>query len=122
MCLDFNGNKVQVCTVGDLLPGQRYRDPDGEEYLITDGTYPVVNLRTGEVASTLDWIGTGFRKDIKLGTDRAGRLYASRYLNPATKPVEEQPDNLGFDQHGNAVQDNADTQDPADIMRDNNPS
>ena len=32
--------------------------------------------------TTLDWTGTCYRRDIKLGHDRQGRLYASRYLNP----------------------------------------
>ena len=29
MCVAFDGNKLQVCTVGDLRPGEQYRTPDG---------------------------------------------------------------------------------------------
>lgn len=83
MCVDNGGNKVEVCKVGDLKPGQRFRDPDGNEFLIADG-FLIVNVATGAVVSTLDWVGNGYRKDVRLGTDRQGRLYASRFLNPPT--------------------------------------
>lgn len=79
---DFTGNKTLVCTVGDLQPGQRYRDPEGNEYLIAEGDL-IVNVATGAVTCRLDWVEAEgrYRKDTKLGTDRAGRLYASRSLN-----------------------------------------
>lgn len=79
MCIDNDGNKVQVCTVADLKAGEKYRVPDGGERMIvtppaTDGATRVVDLATGELLGT--------DPATKLGTDRKGRLYASRFLNP----------------------------------------
>lgn len=86
MCLDtsnnFDGNKVVVCQVGDLKPGQQYRMPEGETRIMTDGDAGMdgysltVCLETGKVHNT--------NNSIKLGTDRRGRLYASRSLNDWT--------------------------------------
>lgn len=74
----FDGNKVEVCTAGDLKPGQQFRTPNGDTILVTDGSgtleeVATVNVRTGRLATE--------RADTRLGTDRRGRLYASRYLN-----------------------------------------
>ena len=83
MCIPgFTGHKTQVCQVADLTPGQRYRTPNGEEYLVMAERYldplvTVVDLATGEVV--------GVDPSTKLGHDQAGRLYASRSLNPAPK-------------------------------------
>jgi hypothetical protein len=84
MCVAFDGNKLQVCTVGDLRPGEQYRTPDGN-------TQMVLNLaadRDGfvRVADTQGQV-TSVANSIKLGTDRQGRLYASRYLNPQPAPL-----------------------------------
>jgi hypothetical protein len=79
MCLDSTYKVEEVCTVGDLKSGQRYRTPDREEFLKTDSLpNMVVNVRTGEV----------IRPDLstKLGYDQAGRLYAARRLNKPTAP------------------------------------
>jgi hypothetical protein len=83
MCLASSHKVEFVCAVGDLKPGQRYRDPDGNEFLITDGLpafdsfATVVNVATGEMKQV--------RTHIRLGYDRLGRLYAARRLNPPTK-------------------------------------
>jgi hypothetical protein len=92
MCLanNFDGNKTLVCQVGDLTNGDQYRTPDepgislGDTMLVLclptddiseqEGFTKVASLRTGVVI--------GVSNSIKLGRDRAGRLYASRYLNP----------------------------------------
>jgi hypothetical protein len=82
MCTEtaFTGNKVQVCTVGDLKPGDKYRTPEGRTLMVT-------NLHILAQADEVDTIDldngkiTVAKKDTKLGTDRAGRLYASRSLN-----------------------------------------
>lgn len=83
MCANVDGNKVQVCTVGDLTSGSTYRTPEGGDMLVTDrrgaGKVVVVNTATG-LTSEVD-------ESIRLGTDRAGRLYASRFLNPPTPDV-----------------------------------
>ena len=81
MCIDsdFTGHKVQVCQVGDLQTGQRYRLPAGDEVIVTDlpdgrdGYTRVVDLATGRAYSATN--------STRLGRDRAGRLYASRSLN-----------------------------------------
>lgn len=83
---DPDGNKVLVCQVGDLKPGMRFRTPDGSEYMITDaetvdGLTGVVKLANGQLDIE--------RSDLKLGRDRRGRLYASRYLNPGVWPEPE---------------------------------
>lgn len=74
--------RTLVCTVGDLKPGQKYRDPDGQTWLVTDlpaeAGYQdtltvVVNVETGHTKQVAN--------GIKLGYDREGRLYAGRYLN-----------------------------------------
>ena len=92
MCYENrNLNKVLVCTVGDLYAGRQYRTPDGQTMLVTDagnadspgleaiceslgeGQTLVINLRTGEFDKVSN--------SVKLGKDREGRLYASRFLN-----------------------------------------
>lgn len=93
MCLatNFDGNKVQVCTVGDLKPGDQYRTPDGGGVLVIDNEnrrpespmVDVVIMNTGVLYAVA--------KNIRLGRDRAGRLYASRYLNQATPNVVVDP-------------------------------
>jgi hypothetical protein len=69
-------NKVEVCEVGNLAPGQTYRTPDGLTCMVlvpVPGKFQVVDALgcVSEVPTTT-----------KLGRDRKGRLYASRYLNP----------------------------------------
>ena len=90
---NYNGNKVEVCKVGDLKPGDRFRDPDGHDFMVAEG-HLIVRLDNGTVQflpdrprsrATLDWTGSGYRKDTRLGRDRRGRLYASRYLNPSVQ-------------------------------------
>ena len=81
---NYNGNKVEVCKIGDLKPGDRFRDPDGHDFMVAEG-HLIVRLDNGTVQSTLDWTGSGYRKDTRLGRDRRGRLYASRYLNPSVQ-------------------------------------
>lgn len=72
-------NKVQVCTVGDLKPGDQYRTPDGKTLLVTDTTpNVVVDIETGATNQA--------DPTTKLGRDRAGRLYASRFLNQPQPP------------------------------------
>src|SRR5687767_5436502 len=102
MCLTTDGNKVQVCTVGDLKPGDRFRDPEGNEFVVTHG---LPNFGDFKVTVNIDTGATyNATLDLRLGTDRKGRLYASRYLNPPAPAAVP-----------------ADTQDPGDIMRGNNP-
>lgn len=89
MCMGddgFTGNKVQVCTVGELPHGSNYRDPNRNAWLVTKptvnanpNTRVVVNLTTGAIEE--------HPSDLKLGRDRCGRLYASRTLNPNVYPV-----------------------------------
>lgn len=86
MCIDasFDGNKVLVCQVGDLMAGQRFRTPEAVEYMVLslpadfDSHTRVANIMTGTVAN--------INNSVKLGRDRQGRLYASRYLNQQPKP------------------------------------
>jgi len=86
MCLNssFNGNKVLTCQVGDLVPGNTYRTPDRQTPMVLDlpadydGFVRVTNEQ-GQVTSV--------PTSTKLGHDRAGRLYASRYLNPAPTAI-----------------------------------
>lgn len=79
MCLEFTGNKTLVCQVGDLKVGQQYRTPEGTTRIMTDGTTNLdgvslmVEIETGKVFNV--------DNSTKLGTDRAGRMYASRSLN-----------------------------------------
>ena len=94
----FDGHKVQVCRVADLKPGDRYRTPDGGERMVvtppaTDGVKRVVDLTTGELLGT--------DPETRLGTDRMGRLYASRTLNQipqadAAAVVVDTPDEQGI--------------------------
>src|SRR5262249_19063331 len=96
-----------VCTVGDLLPGTQYHDPNGETWMVlalprtaaVDGpvlqgisvetdTY-VVNVgngagnRFGNALCNDEFKGkvTPVRSSVKLGYDHRGRLYASTFLN-----------------------------------------
>lgn len=99
MCLDtnetFDGHKTLVCQVGDLKLGDQYRTPEGETRIMTDGTTGmdgyslVVCLETGKVHNV--------NNSIKLGTDRRGRLYASRSLNPTTPKADPVQDSLDAD-------------------------
>lgn len=85
MCYDssetFTGNKTLVCTVGDLKPGQQFRTQDGTTILVTNLGW--VEVETGR-AIDVDL------SNLNLGRDRAGRLYASRSLNPQILEVEEE--------------------------------
>jgi hypothetical protein len=72
------------CRVGDLNPGDRFLDQEGDEFIVADGKQ-IVNLRTGEAAcfnDVLERTQVGqvevcslYRGDIELGRDRQGRLY-----------------------------------------------
>jgi hypothetical protein len=81
----FDGNKTLVCQVGDLTPGQQYRTPEGRTLMVLslmadhDGYTRVADIETGEVFNPSN--------STRLGTDRAGRLYASRSLNQPTPDV-----------------------------------
>lgn len=72
--------RVEVCTVGNLKPGQKYRTPERETLMVINlgtrlpGMTAVVNVETGIV-------GAPVPNTTKLGHDREGRLYAGRYLN-----------------------------------------
>ncbi len=97
------GNKVLVCDVGDLRPGQQYRTPSiggapGEDILVCESlnnedTTTTVCIRTGTI--------TMVPSATHLGRDRCGRLYASRYLNPVsaidmnTEFNDIRPDSIG---------------------------
>jgi hypothetical protein len=81
-------NEVHVCDLCDLQPGAQYRTPEGDTMLVTECLFDgptdsvqVVNIRTGRIALVAG--------RTKLGRDRAGRLYASRYLNPPVEADEE---------------------------------
>jgi hypothetical protein len=81
-------NEVHVCDLCDLQPGAQYRTPEGDTLLVTECLFDgptdsvqVVNIRTGRIALVAG--------RTKLGRDRAGRLYASRYLNPVEADVED---------------------------------
>lgn len=113
MCL--NHDIALECTVGDLVGGDKFRDPDGNTYLIADD-HLIVNIETGAIFSTLDWVESAntYRKDIKLGRDSQGRLYAARKLNGwkhGTNPMSPVPP---------AGTDRQDGDDPAILMADNN--
>lgn len=90
MCMSIGGgNKVEVCRVGDLKPGQRYRTPDGKTMVVLNETsLGLVGLTyTGEGDLVMDQeTGEVFEvpSSTKLGHDRRDRLYASRYLNDTT--------------------------------------
>lgn len=87
MCVTskFDGHKIEVCRVSDLAPGDRYRTPDGRELLVTDLKFCAAGFTT-----VID-VATGIVVDVdgatRLGRDRAGRLYASRSLNPVVPAV-----------------------------------
>ena len=51
-------------------------------------TQPAEHIRTGRIAHV--------RGDTKLGRDQRGRLYASRYLNPAAPVEEDASDDLSI--------------------------
>jgi hypothetical protein len=90
---DFDGNKVLVCQVGDLKPGDRYRTPDepgvslGVSLMVLDlpavEGFSMVTDTNGRVSSVPN--------STKLGRDRCGRLYASRYLNPTDATPDALP-------------------------------
>ena len=77
----YDGNKTLVCQVGDLTNGDQYRTPEGNTMLVLhdpvhddeDGYRPVACMQNGVILRVSN--------SIKLGRDRAGRLYASRSLN-----------------------------------------
>lgn len=75
----FDGNKTEVCKVGDLVPGQSFRTPDAH-------TLAVLDLPCDEPGHSLTTNESGVIVKVsdttRLGRDRAGRLYASRSLNP----------------------------------------
>lgn len=82
-----HAHKVALnCQLADLRPGQRYRTPEGDTMMVTDapalydGVVIVVNLRTGQALPASN--------SLKLGYDRADRLYAARRLN-APEPTPE---------------------------------
>lgn len=89
MCFSTDhANRIEVCKLSDLEPGAQYRVPDGDSVLVTECLFDgptdsvqTVNIRTGRIAHV--------RGDTKLGRDRQGRLYASRYLNPAAKDASD---------------------------------
>lgn len=91
MCYDtsFDGNKVAVCQVDDLVPGQTFRTPERHTLMVldlaTDDGYSLCATETGAVIK----VGN----NTNLGHDRAGRLYASRYLNPSACITVYQPVN-----------------------------
>ena len=90
MCYDMpklSNHKVErVCEVGDLVPGQTYRDPDGNTLMMIDLS---PNELGGEVStdSAVVCLDNGrvlkIRNDIQLGYDQRGRLYAAKRLNPS---------------------------------------
>lgn len=88
----YDGNKTLVCQLGDLTNGDQYRTPYGDTMLVLcdpvhdveDGYVRVASIKTGVII--------GVSTSIKLGRDRAGRLYASRSLNdpqPAVVDADE---------------------------------
>ena len=95
----FDGNKTQVCTVGDLKPGNRYRTPSGAEMMVADlhpmNMVPQIYQFVFVVDTATGILGRE-RPDTRLGTDRAGRLYASRALNDP-KPVAVITNNAEFE-------------------------
>lgn len=75
----------RVCEVGDLVPGQTYRDPDGNTLMMLDLSPNTIggDITTDSAVVCLD---NGrvlmVHNDIQLGYDQCGRLYAARRLNP----------------------------------------
>lgn len=80
MCYSLkDANRVRECDLGDCAPGTQYRTPEGDSVLVCDTLNnethtTTVNLRTGLISMV--------PSTVKLGRDRSGRLYASRFLNP----------------------------------------
>ena len=76
-------NKDCIGMVGGLQGGEQYRTPDGVTMLVTAERSTLhttcVNMTTGELVAVAN--------DVKLGRDRAYRLYASRYLNPPAQEI-----------------------------------
>lgn len=105
MCAVTGTPPSLVCVVGDLLPGAEFSMPDGERWMVlglpkTADSVMVVNIGNGEYnpygrrADELKGIVTPFYKEVCLGHDHKGRLYASTRLNdwydysePAPAPV-----------------------------------
>ena len=79
--------RTTVCQVGDLTPGQRYRDPEGNTWMVVqdfsdyDDSATVANLRTGKLERVPN--------SINLGHDREGRFYAGRFINPVEDDNEK---------------------------------
>ena len=76
MCQDYNSTSIDTACC-------RGRDT----FVVIDGPRlagsAAVNLRTGVVAAV--------NNDVRLGHDRRGRLYASRYLNPVPSATVAPP-------------------------------
>lgn len=97
MCQRTGTPPALVCTVGDLLPGAEYHDPNGETWMVlnlprTAEDTIVVNTgnRRGGNPNTfgnalnndeLKGLVTAVRSNLRLGYDRDGRFYASTFLN-----------------------------------------
>lgn len=90
MCMgdfSYNGNKVQECTLGDLKPGQQYRTPfpNATTMMVTTIDAEETDKPVGGKTVMVVDLNTGLLEEeecsLKLGRDRHGRLYASRYLN-----------------------------------------
>ncbi len=68
-----------VAEVGNLPEGTRYRDPDGNTWMVTSergvNDVTVVNIDSGKLLAV--------HIKTRLGHDRRGRLYAGRFLNSA---------------------------------------
>lgn len=81
MCTEVErlANRTQVCTVGDLTPGQNFRTQDGGSLMVVD--LPPTKEDRVYTVNTDGHVGE-VNANIKLGRDRQGRLYASRFLNP----------------------------------------
>ncbi len=85
MCIREDGHRVLATTVAALAAGGVYRTPDGATMMVVtpkrynDAVASVVDLATGRLDEVY--------ADLKLGHDKKDRLYASRFLNPATAPA-----------------------------------
>lgn len=85
----FDGNRVEVCRIGDLKPGDHFRTPEGRTWLVTAHQQP--NSEHQFCACIEDGRMDAIPDGVRLGRDRRGRLYASRYLNRPQAVVADQP-------------------------------
>ena len=78
MCITTNAAPVEVCTLGEMVPGGRFYLPGSGNFLVTNqprtpDSTTVVNVYTGRVSLMYS--------DTKMAFNGDGNLYASAGLN-----------------------------------------